>query len=49
MKGLKGWMFLLIALLWLLPMVGVDQLGSIGDWLVVLAVAVIGFVELKGM
>jgi hypothetical protein len=48
MQKISAWMFLLLAVLMLLPMVGVDALGSIGGWLMVVAYAVVGFMELKG-
>ena len=48
MQKISAWMFLLIALLMLLPMVGVDALGTIGGWLLVIAYVVIGVMEMKG-
>lgn len=48
MQKLSAWLFLLIALIWLLPLVGVTQLGAIADWIPVIALAVIGIFELKG-
>jgi hypothetical protein len=48
MQKLNGWLFLLIALVWLLPLVGVNQLGSAGNWIAVVALAIIGIMELKG-
>jgi len=47
MKNLNGWLFLLIALMWLLPLVGVGT-GDWGPWVSVIALAVIGFMEVKG-
>jgi len=48
MQKISAWMFLLIALLMLLPMVGVSALGAVGDWIMLLAYIVIGVMELKG-
>ncbi len=48
MQKVSGWMFLVIALVWLLPLVGVTQLGVIGNWISVIALAIIGIMELKG-
>ena len=51
MKNLNGWMWLLIALMWLLPLVGVSTgTGSSdwGGWIAVIALAVVGFSEFKG-
>ena len=42
MEKLSSWLFLIIAVVWLLPLIGVTQLGGIGDWLVVIALAIIG-------
>ncbi len=47
MKKLSAWLFLLIALVWLLPLISIDQLGVAGTWIVVIALAVIGINELK--
>jgi hypothetical protein len=47
MQKISAWMFLLIALLMLLPMVSVS-LGAVGDWIMLLAYIVIGVMELKG-
>lgn len=46
MEKLSAWLFLLIALLWLLPLVGVS-LGTWGSWLAVVALAGVGVVELR--
>ncbi len=48
MKNLNSWLFLLVALVWLLPLVGVDFLVSnnIGTWIVIIAFAVIGIMGL---
>ncbi|MCH7567824.1 MAG: hypothetical protein IIA87_00210 [Nanoarchaeota archaeon] len=51
MKNLNGWMFLIIALMWLLPLVGVSTgtgAGNWGTWIAVIALAVVGFMEVKG-
>jgi hypothetical protein len=49
MKGLKGWLWLLVALVWLLLEVGVVVgSASVHNWIAILAVAVIGIIELKG-
>ena len=47
MKNINGWLFLLIALMWLLPLVGVST-STWGAWISVIALAVIGFMDLKG-
>jgi len=46
-KNLNGWPFLLIALLWLPPLVNVD-IGVSSALLQVIALAVIGFMGIKG-
>jgi len=46
MKNINGWLFLLIALMWLLPLVGVST-STWGTWVAVIALAVIGFMEVK--
>jgi len=46
MKNLNSWLFLLIAIIWLLPLINVDQLGIAGDWIVVIALAIIGITGL---
>ncbi len=45
----NGWLFLLIALVWLLPLVGV-VIGSMAvhDWVAVVALAIIGIMGVKG-
>lgn len=48
MQKLSAWLFLLIALMWLLPMINVTQLGVAGDWISVIALVIIGIFELKG-
>jgi len=42
MEKLYGWLWLVIALMWLLPLVGVSQLGVTGNWIAVVALAIIG-------
>jgi len=48
MKNLNSWLFLLVAVVWLLPLITVDFLESnnIGNWIVVAAFAIIG---IKGL
>ena len=48
MNKISAWLFLLVALVWLLPLVNVNQLGSIGNWISVIAFVVIGVLEMKG-
>ena len=46
---LFGWLVLILALLWLLPLIGVDQLaGTITNWVVTIVLVVIGVKLLKG-
>jgi hypothetical protein len=47
MQKLNGWLWLLIALMWLLPLVTVDT-GVWGPWISVIALVIIGIFELKG-
>jgi len=47
MKNINGWLFLLIALMLLLPLVRIDT-GSWGPWINVIAFAIIGFMMVKG-
>jgi len=47
MQKISAYMFLLIALLMLLPMINVDVLGAAGGWITFIAYAVIGITELK--
>ena len=47
MKKLSAWLFLLIALVWLLPLINITQLGVAGAWIVVIALVVVGINELK--
>ena len=51
MAKLTAWLVTLLGVLLLLPLIGVDQLGTIGsgetlDWLVALAVLVVGIGKL---
>lgn len=48
MDGAKyePWLFLVIALMWLLPLVGVST-GTWGGWLATIAVALIGIFKLQ--
>ena len=48
MNKISAWLFLLVALVWLLPLVNVNQLGLIGNWISVIAFVVIGVLEMKG-
>jgi hypothetical protein len=48
MQKVSAWLFLLIALMWLLPLIGVNQLGMIGSWVSVVALVIVGIMELKG-
>ena len=45
MKNINGWMFLIIALMWLLPLViqGADWM----IWVAILALAYVGYTEVK--
>jgi len=49
MQKLNGWLWLLIALTWLLPLVNVT-LGSLAvhQWIATIALVIIGIMELKG-
>lgn len=44
---LEPWLFLLIGLMWLLPLVGVGT-GSWGGWLATIAIVLIGVFKLQG-
>ncbi len=48
MKNLSSWLFLLIAVVWLLPIIKVDFLeaNNIGQWIAVIALAIIGITGL---
>lgn len=48
MKNLSSWLFLLIAVVWLLLLIKVDFLetNNIGQWIVVIALAIIGITGL---
>jgi len=47
MQKVSAWLFLLIALVWLLPLVGVALGASTSNWIVAIALALVGIVELK--
>tara|TARA_Y100000034_G_C6764569_1_gene340780 strand:+ start:76 stop:222 length:147 start_codon:yes stop_codon:yes gene_type:complete len=47
MKDIKSWLFILIAIIWLLPLVKITSAAWM-DWVAVIALAVIGFLGLKG-
>jgi len=45
---LYGWLVLVLALLWLLPLIGVDQLaGAVTDWVTTIVLVIIGIGLLK--
>jgi len=46
MKNLKSWLFIIIAIVWLLPLINVDQLGEAGTWIAIIAIALIGILGL---
>jgi len=48
MQKISGWLFLLIALTWLLPLLGVT-LGNmdVHQWIATIALVIIGIMELK--
>ena len=46
MKDIKSWLFILIALMWLLPEVSIST-GSWGIWVQIVALAAIGALGLK--
>jgi len=41
MKNLNGWLFLLIAVVWLLPLINVS-IGAASPWIATIALAIIG-------
>lgn len=45
MEKLVAWIFIIIGILMLLPLIGV-AVGSVGEWLVMLGFLVIGIVKL---
>jgi hypothetical protein len=45
MHKVNGWLFLLIGILMLLPLIGVD-VGTVGSWLIMLAFVVIGVLKI---
>ena len=42
MDKLYGWLWLVIALMWLLPLVNIDQLGVVSNWIAVIALVIVG-------
>jgi len=49
MEKLASWLWILVALVWLLPLIGVTALaGNTGTWIVVIAVAIIGIKGVMG-
>lgn len=45
MNKFSPWLFIIIALMWLLPMVNVDT-APWGDWIATIALALVGILEL---
>ena len=45
MEKLSSWLFLLIAIVWLLPLIKVP-LGVAGDWISVIALAIVAITEI---
>tara|TARA_Y100000310_G_C20599846_1_gene772434 strand:- start:905 stop:1057 length:153 start_codon:yes stop_codon:yes gene_type:complete len=49
MKNAEGWLFLLIALVWLLPAINVTAIsGTVLNWIAIVALALIGIMKVKG-
>ena len=48
MDKLTNWIVLIIGILWLLPLIGVDQLASFDQWLIGLGVLAIAIKGLLG-
>ena len=46
MNQLVSWLILIIGILLVLPLIGITQLGVAADWIVALAVIVIGLVKI---
>ena len=46
MQKISAWLFLLIAILWLLPLIGVDIGAAISGWLATIALGVIAVMEI---
>ncbi len=42
----EGWLWLIIALMWLLPLVGVGT-GAWGAWIAVIALAIVGISKVQ--
>ena len=47
MQKISAWLFLLIALIWLLPLINVDIGGVASGWIAAIALAIIGILEVK--
>ena len=45
MQKLSAWLFLLIAIVWLLPLINMP-LGVAGDWISTISLAIIAIVEI---
>ncbi len=45
MQKISAWLFLLISVLWLLPLISID-IGKVDNWLQVIALAVIAVLEI---
>ena len=46
MEKISAWLFLLIAVVWLLPLIGVTALsGNAGSWIATISLAIIGITE----
>ena len=45
MEKISAWLFLLIAIVWLLPLINVS-LGAAGPWIATIALAIIGITEI---
>jgi len=46
MQKISAWLFLLIAIVWLLPLIGVDALVSVSGWIQTVALAIIAIMEI---
>ena len=46
MDKLVAWIFIIIGVIYLLPLITLTFLGEIGDWLIMLGFLVIGIVKL---
>jgi len=47
MQKISAWMFIIIALVMLLPMLGVNALSPLEGWIMVVAYLLVGIMELK--